>query len=136
MHEATLYTIILTNFAVLPFTGQSFLVLMCSDGFVSMYSLPELKLVCREDCVDASDAFGQRNFTVTSRGLFVHLRSPSEFTRGSITEQARMNLHFSIPTKSTSKLALQHTTPKSLSKDQLCDAPVVSVSHCMLVHFA
>ena len=102
---------------------------MCSDGFLNMYSLPELKLVCREDCVDASDAFGQRNFTITSRGLFVHLRSPSEFTRGSVAEQARMDLHFSIPTKSTSKLALPYTTTKSISKDQLCD---VSPSSPML----
>lgn len=105
-------------------TGQSFLVLMCSDGFVNMYSLPELKLVCKEDCVDASDAFGQRNFTMTSRGLFVHLRSPSEFTRGSVTEQARVALHFTIPNKSTSKLALTHSTP---SKDPICEVSIVSL---------
>lgn len=115
------------NQAILFVAGQSFLILMCSDGFVNMYSIPELKLVCREDCVDASDAFGQRNFTSTSRGLFVHLRSPSEFTRGSITEQARMNFHFSIPTKSTNKLALSHTTPKSMSKDPICEVSVVSI---------
>ena len=99
---------------------------MCSDGFLNTYSLPELKLVCREDCVDASDAFGQRNFTITSRGLFVHLRSPSEFTRGSVTEQARMDLHFSVPIKSTKKVALPLATARSMSREPICDESVVS----------
>lgn len=95
------------------YVGLSFLLLMCSDGFVSVYSLPELKLICKEDCVDASDAFAQRNFSMTSNGLFVHLRSPSEFTRGSIAEQARMAYHFSVPNKHISAVA---TPPKSSSK--------------------
>ena len=64
---------------------------MGSDGFVSMYSLPELKLVGKEDCVDASDAFGQRNFALSPRGLLLHMRSPSEFTRGSLATQSRMD---------------------------------------------
>lgn len=104
---------------------------MGSDGFVNTYTLPELKLVCREDCVDASDAFGQRNFTLTSHGLFVHLRSPSEFTRGSFTEQARINFHFSMPSKYTSKMTL---TPKAISKDMLCDASsLVSVCYAQYI---
>ncbi len=107
-------------------TAQSFLLLMCSDGFINMYSLPELKLVCREDCVDASDAFGQRNFIATSRGLFAHLRSPSEFTRGSVSEQARMTLHFTVPCKSTSEVAFAHTAARSVSRDPICDVSVVS----------
>ena len=97
--------------------GQSFLVLMCSDGFVHIYSLPELKLVFRADCVDASDAFGQRNFCVTSCGLFIHLRSPSEFSRGSLTEQARLNSQFSLSSKPESPPAAV-SLAKSLSKSR------------------
>ena len=98
---------------------------MCSDGFVHIYSLPDLKLVGREDCVDASDAFGQRNFVVTSHGLFLHLRSPSEFTRGSFTEQARLNYNFSIPTKSTTAVASSAAT-RSMSREIVSDLPEVS----------
>lgn len=87
---------------------------MGSDGFVTTYSLPELKLICKEDCVDASDAFGQRNFCLTSNGLFVHMRSPSEFTRGSLSEQARMNIRFSVPTKLAVKPVVEMAaTPKT-----------------------
>lgn len=106
--------------------GLSFLLLMGSDGFVSVYSLPELKLVCKEDCVDASDAFGQRNFSMTSDGLFVHMRSPSEFTRGSITQQAKMDFHFSVPNKYISKVVI---TPKSGNKEPVqCIVDMVSAN--------
>lgn len=100
---------------------------MGSDGFLSTYTLPELKLVCKEDCVDASDAFGQRNFALTSQGLFLHLRSPSEFTRGSMTSQARMTFNFSVPSKYTSKEpapAIQGT-PKSISSSLTSPQAVV-----------
>lgn len=81
---------------------------MGSDGFISIYSLPDLKLIGKEDCVDASDAFGQRNFALTSHGLLLNMKSPSEFIRGSLAEQARMTVHFSIPSHYTEKV----TTPE------------------------
>ena len=90
---------------------------MGSDGFVSMYTLPELKLILREDCVDAADAVGQRNFTVTTNGLLLHQRSPSEFTRGSVSELTRMDFHFSVPYKNVNKLVLTPNTPKSVSRE-------------------
>lgn len=90
--------------SIFVLAGQSFLVIMGSDGFISMYTLPELKMVCKEDCVDAADAFGQRNFIVTSHGLFLHSRSPSEFSRGSLSSQAKMDFNFSIPSKYTSEV--------------------------------
>lgn len=105
---------------------------MGSDGFVSVYSLPELKLIFKEDCVDASDAFGQRNFCLTPHGLFIHLRSPSEFTRGSLSEQARMNLCFSLPSKYTNKSVLTPSSPKPSIDDPVRDVSVVSLVCCEL----
>ena len=37
-------------------SGQSAMLVMDSDGYVSLYSLPDLKLVYKENCVDAADA--------------------------------------------------------------------------------
>ena len=90
---------------------------MGSDGFVCVYTLPELKLVCKEDCVDAADAVGQRNFSLTQHGLIVHMRSPSEFTRAAINDESKMEFHFSIPCKSMDKFVLGPSTPKSLSRE-------------------
>lgn len=91
---------------------------MGSDGFISIYTLPELKFVGKEDCVDASDAFGQRNFVLSPHGLLLHLRSPSEYTRGSLTYQARMTFTFTIPSKFPDKLKSSQSTPKSISTHQ------------------
>lgn len=90
---------------------------MGSDGFVCVYTLPELKLVSKQDCVDAADAVGQRNFALTQRGLLLHMRSPSEFSRGSISEQCRMEFHFVIPSKSIDKLVLESSTLRSCSRE-------------------
>lgn len=90
---------------------------MGSDGYICMYSLPELKLVLKEDCVDSSDAVGQRSFTLSQYGLFMHLRSPSEYTRGCITEEMRQEIHFSIPCKDVSKFVLTQSTPKLKDKE-------------------
>ena len=76
-------------------TGQSNILLMDSEGFITIYSLPELKLVYRENCVDSTDAIGQRSFRCTQNGLVVYQRSPSEFTHGSITEECRVDMLFS-----------------------------------------
>ncbi len=94
---------------------------MGSDGFVSLYSLPELKLICKEDCVDASDAVGQRNFVISPQGLLLHQSSPSEFTRGSISEHARMEFSFSLPYKNISKLVLAPNTPKTINKEPISE---------------
>ena len=37
-------------------TGQSAILVMDSEGYVSLYSLPDLKLIYKENCVDAADA--------------------------------------------------------------------------------
>lgn len=89
------------------------MLIMDSSGYVSVYSLPDLKLVYKEDCVDASDAIGQRHFICSRQGVFVHQRSPSEFTRGSITEEARMEFHFTIPAKHVTPLLLPPNTPNT-----------------------
>ena len=90
---------------------------MDSEGFISIYNLPDMKLLYKEDCVDASDAVGQRNFVMGSDGLLLHQRSPSEFTRGSVTEQARLEFHFSLPSKRVTQLHLAPNTPKSLKEE-------------------
>ena len=36
--------------------GQSSLLIMDSEGNIAIYSLPELKLIYKENCVDAADA--------------------------------------------------------------------------------
>ena len=87
---------------------------MCSDGFIHVYTLPDLKLIYREDCVDASDAFGQRHFIITPHGLLLHQKSPSEFTRGSLSDHTKVDLHFSIPCKDPNKVAPPPSTPKSI----------------------
>jgi len=90
---------------------------MGTDGFVCIYSLPELKLMSKYDCVDASDAVGQRNFTLTQLGLFVHLRSPSELSRGTIGEESKTDIQFTIPCKSMDKFVLGPSTSKSPSRE-------------------
>lgn len=79
---------------------------MDSEGYISIYTLPDLKLMYKEDCVDASDAMGQRQFVCSPQGVLLHQRSPSEFTHGSVTEEARMEFHFTLPTKLIKCLAL------------------------------
>ena len=107
-----------------PTIGYSAILTMGSDGFVSVYSLPDLKLIYKEDCVDASDAIGQRNFTMARNGTLLHQRSPSEFTRGSMTEDARLEFHFSLPSKHISPLMLTPNTPKSMNGE-----PIFEVTH-------
>ena len=99
---------------------------MGSDGFVCIFTLPDLKLVSKEDCVDAADAVGQRHFALTQQGLFLHMRSPSELTRGSISEQMKMEQHFVIPSKKIDKLVLGPCTPKSLSREPVVELLLVS----------
>ena len=98
---------------------------MGTDGFVCIYSLPELKLMTKYDCVDASDAVGQRNFTITQHGLFVHMRSPSELSRGSISDESRTDDHFSIPCKSMDKFVLGPSTSKSPSREPAIESAQV-----------
>ena len=102
---------------------------MGSDGFVCVYSLPELKLVSKQDCVDAADAVGQRNFSLSQQGLLLHLRSPSELARGSISDQSRMEFHFNIPSKSIDKLVLGPNTPIRMSMLELSQ---VSTCFCII----
>ena len=99
--------------------AQSALLIMDSEGYISVYTLPELKLVCREDCVDATDAVGQRNFVSSSDGVVLHQRSPSEFSRESITEEGRLGVGFSVPLKTVTPLKLTPQTPKHELVDQL-----------------
>ena len=40
----------------LVFPGQSVILLMDSEGNVLVYSLPELKMIYKDNCVDAADA--------------------------------------------------------------------------------
>ena len=111
-------------FSTSPPIGYSAILTMGSDGFVSVYSLPDLKLIYKEDCVDASDAIGQRNFTMARNGTLLHQRSPSEFTRGSMTEDARLEFRFSLPSKHISPLMLTPNTPKSMNGE-----PIFEVTH-------
>ena len=92
--------------------AQSALLIMDSEGYISIYTLPDLQLICREDCVDASNAVGQKIFICTPIGLILHQRSPSEFTRESITEESKLNIDFSVPLKTVTPLMLTPTTPK------------------------
>ena len=92
---------------------------MDNEGYISVYTLPDLKLISREDCVDATDAVGQRNFVCSSIGAILHQRSPSEFARDSLTEQARMETGFSVPLKTVTPLKLTPQTPKHELVDQL-----------------
>lgn len=99
-------------------SGQSGILVVDSEGFLTIYSLPDLKQIFRENCIDASDAMGQRNFVVSHDGILLHQRSPSEFTRGSVTEEARMEFHFSLPTKHISPLMLTPKSPKSINNGE------------------
>ena len=120
----------------LPCTAQSALLIMDNEGYVSVYTLPDLRLICREDCVDASDAVGQRNFVSSSTGVILHQRSPSEFTRDSLTEEGRLEVNFSVPLKTVTPLKLTPTTPKHNLVDQLptpLDIQVHTV-YAQLVH--
>ena len=89
------------------------MLVMDSEGFISIYNLPDLRLLYKEDCVDASDAVGQRHFVCSPNGVLLHQRSPSEFTHGSITEEARMEFHFMLPSKNIMPLMLTPTTPNA-----------------------
>lgn len=108
--------------------GHSAILIMDSEGYISVYSLPDLKLLYKEDCVDASDAMGQRNFVVSHDGTLLHQRSPSEFTRGSLTQESRMEFHFSLPSKHISPLMLTPNTPKSVANGE----PIFEVTHVSL----
>lgn len=125
----TLY--LFSNFMLLLLSvcsGHSAILIMDSEGYISVYSLPDLKLLYKEDCVDASDAMGQRNFVVSPDGTLLHQRSPSEFTRGSVTEESRMEFHFSLPAKHISPLMLTPNTPKSVANGE----PIFEVTHVSL----
>ena len=100
-------------------TAQSALLIMDSEGYISLYTLPDLRLICREDCVDATDAVGQRNFVCSSVGVILHQRSPSEFTRDSLTEEARLEVNFSVPLKTVTPLKLTPATSRNNLVDQL-----------------
>jgi lethal(2) giant larvae protein len=100
-------------------SAQSALLIMDSEGYISLYTLPDLRLICREDCVDATDAVGQRNFVCSSVGVIVHQRSPSEFTRDSLTEEARLEVNFSVPLKTVTPLKLTPATSRNNLVDQL-----------------
>ena len=99
-------------------SGQSAMLIIDSEGYISIYSLPDLKLFFKENCLDASDAMGQRNFVVSLDGVLLHQRSPSEFTRGSVTEEAKMEFRFSLPTKHISPLMLTPKSPKSINNGE------------------
>ena len=99
-------------------TGQSAVLVIDSEGYITVYSLPDLKQILRENCVDATDAMAQRNFVVSHNGVLLHQRSPSEFTRGSVTDEARMEFHFSLPTKHISPLMLTPKSPKSMNNGE------------------
>ena len=92
---------------------------MDSEGYISVYTLPDLRLICREDCVDSSDAVGQQNFVSSSAGVILHQSSPSEFMRDSITEEGRLEINFSVPLKTVTPLKLTPMTPKHELVDQL-----------------
>lgn len=106
-------------FCLCPGTvGQSAILVIDSEGYITVYTLPDLKQILRENCIDASDAMGQRNFVVSQNGVLLHQRSPSEFTRGSVTDEARMEFHFSLPTKHISPLMLTPKSPKSINNGE------------------
>jgi hypothetical protein len=98
-------------------SGQSVMVVMDNEGNISIFSLPELQLLHKENCVDAADAVGQRHFLCSSLGIVMHQKSPAEFTRASLTELARLDLRFSLPAKGTSP-----QTPPRFSRP-LSDGP-------------
>jgi len=97
---------------------------MGSDGYLSVFSLPDLRMIYKEDCVDSTDAIGQRNLTLARNGTLIHQRSPSEFTRGSVTEDARLDFRFSLPTKHISPLVLTPNTPQTANGE-----PIFEVTH-------
>lgn len=99
--------------------AQSALLIMDSEGYISVYTLPDLRLICREDCVDATDAVGQRNFVCSSVGVILHQKSPSEFTRDSLTEEGRLEVNFSVPLKTVTPLRLTPASSKHLLVDDL-----------------
>ena len=92
---------------------------MDSEGYISVYTLPDLRLICREDCVDATNAVGQRNFVCSSVGVILHQKSPSEFTRDSLTEEGRLEVNFSVPLKTVTPLRLTPASSKHLLVDDL-----------------
>ena len=114
-------------------TAQSALLIMDSEGYISLYTLPDLRLICREDCVDATDAVGQRNFVCSSIGVILHQRSPSEFTRDSLTEEGRLEVNFSVPLKTVTPLKLTPATSRNNLVDQLPTPLDMQVKH-IFVH--
>ncbi|CAI8051354.1 LLGL scribble cell polarity complex component 2 [Geodia barretti] len=111
---------------------KSALLIMDSEGYISVYTLPDLKLICRDDCVDATDAVGQRNFACSSVGVILHQRSPSEFARESLTEEGRLEVGFSVPLKTVTPLVLTPQTPKHELVDQLPTPLDIKVSTAFL----
>ncbi|KAL5473173.1 hypothetical protein EMCRGX_G027621 [Ephydatia muelleri] len=105
-------------------TGQSAMLLMDSSGNISVYNLPDLRLVYKESCVDSADAIGQRHFVCGTNGVLLHQRSPSEFMRGSVTEESRLEMQFSWSDNVTAlrpKQPVIPNTPKSLFERKLED---------------
>ena len=92
---------------------------MDSEGYTSLYTLPDLRLISHEDCVDATDAVGQRNFVCSAAGVILHQRSPSEFARDSLTEEGRLEINFSVPLKTVTPLRLTPASSKNNLVDQL-----------------
>lgn len=102
--------------------GQSAMLLMDSSGNISVYNLPDLRLVYKESCVDSADAIGQRHFVCGTNGVLLHQRSPSEFMRGSVTEESRLEMQFSWSDNVTAlrpKQPIIPNTPKSLFERKL-----------------
>ncbi|XP_019850338.1 PREDICTED: lethal(2) giant larvae protein homolog 2-like [Amphimedon queenslandica] len=95
-------------------SGRSVILVMDNEGNVSIYGLPDLTLIHKENCVDASDAVGQRHFLCSSLGIVLHQKSPSEFVRASITDMARLDIKFTLPVKgSTPQMPVRFSRPLS-----------------------
>ena len=72
---------------------------MDTQGYIHVFSLPELKPLYKAWCLDGADAVGQRSFISAPSGLILHLRSPSEFARLALTAEAKSGLKFSSLTR-------------------------------------
>ena len=70
-----------------------------TEGHIHVFGLPDLKPLYKAWCLDGADAVGQRSFIATHSGLALHMRSPSEFARLALTEEARAGMKFSSLTR-------------------------------------
>lgn len=68
---------------------QPVIMVLDTEGYIHVFSLPDLKPLYKAWCLDGADAVGQRSFISTPTGLVLHMRSPSEFARLALTEEAR-----------------------------------------------